>query len=400
MSQSFVHRPRALILAGLALIPLLLAACGSSSTAPGQATTARLALDWTPNTNHTGIYVAQQKGWYRDEGVSLSLTPYSSSISPEQLVATGQADFGISFTEGVTSARAAGLSIVSIAAVIQSNTGALVTLKSSGLDNVGKLAGKRYAGFGAPYEQPLISQVIGCGGAQDTSFRDVTTDQDPIVALKSGQFDFAWIYMGWEGIEAQRQSVDLNTFMVKDNCVPDYYSPVIITSEKTIKEKPDLVRHFLAATAKGYDLRREQPRRRGETADRWRAKGHIRRRGAGHRQPAVPQPALRRGCEVLGAADAGEVDELPQVHVRAPGDSRRQWQSHHQRAELRRRLHQRLPAEVLTLPTAEVGGFSVLRGSLRHRSPKALPKPLYILRRVVVPMQARATLRARMPADG
>ncbi len=120
MSQSFVHRPRALVLAGLALIPLLLAACGSDLDRAGQqATTATLALDWTPNTNHTGIYVAQQKGWYRDEGIDLSLTPYSSSVSPEQLVATGQADFGISFTEGVTSSRAAGLPIVSIAAVIQ-----------------------------------------------------------------------------------------------------------------------------------------------------------------------------------------------------------------------------------------------------------------------------------------
>lgn len=259
MSSFMVHRPRTLLLVGLTLIPLLLAACGSSSTAPGQATAAKLALDWTPNTNHTGIYVAQQKGWYSDEDVSLSLTPYSSSVSPEQLVATGQADFGISFTEGVTSARAAGLDVVSIAAVIQSNTSALVSLKSSGLDNVGKLAGKRYAGFGAPYEQPLISQVIGCGGAQDTSFRYVTTDQDPIVALKSGQFDFAWIYMGWEGIEAQRQGVDLNTFMVKDNCVPDYYSPVIITSEKTIKNKPDLVRNFLAATEKGYTYAASNP---------------------------------------------------------------------------------------------------------------------------------------------
>jgi ABC-type nitrate/sulfonate/bicarbonate transport system substrate-binding protein len=251
------YHPRAVYLAGLTLLPLLLAACGS--TAPGQVTSATLALDWTPNTNHTGVYVAQQNNWYRDEDITLNLTPYSSSVSPEQLVATGQADFGISFTEGVTSARAAGLPVVSIAAVIQQNTSALVTLKSSGLDNVGKLSGKRYAGFGAPYEQPLIAQVIGCGGAKNTSFTYVTTDQDPIVALKSKQFDFAWIYMGWEGVEAQRQSVDLNTFMIKDNCVPDYYSPVIITSEKTIKERPDLVRHFLAATAKGYAYAASSP---------------------------------------------------------------------------------------------------------------------------------------------
>ena len=400
MSQSFVHRPRALILAGLALIPLLLAACGSSSTAPGAATTATLALDWTPNTNHTGIYVAQQKGWYRDEGIELSLTPYSSSISPEQLVATGQADFGISFTEGVTSARAAGLA------------DRLHRRRHPEQHRRARDAQKLRAGYCRQAGgQALRGLRRALRAAPDLAghrlrrraghvIQNVTTDQDPIVALKSGQFDFAWIYMGWEGIEAQRQGVDLNTFMVKDNCVPDYYSPVIITSEKTIKEKPDLVRNFLAATAKGYTYAASNPADAANLLITGAPKGTLRRRGAGHRQPAVSQPALRRGREVLGAADAGEVDELPQLHVRASGNPRRQWQSDHQRAELRRRLHQRLPAEVLTLPTAEVGGFSVLRGSLRHRSPKALPKPLYILRRVVVPMQARATLRARMPADG
>ncbi|MGO8948529.1 MAG: ABC transporter substrate-binding protein [Ktedonobacterales bacterium] len=250
----------------LVVVPLLLAGCsfGSQATSPssydGPVAHVKLALDWTPNTNHTGIYVAMEKGWYRQQGIDLTLLPYSSSIAPEELVGTGQADFGISFTEGVTSARAAGLPVVSIAAILQHNTSALVSLKSSGLDTVAKLAGKRYAGFGAPYEQPVISQVLSCGGASTTSFQDITTTLDPIVALKSGQFDFAWVFMGWEGIEAQEQGIALNVFPLLNYCMPDYYSPVIITNQQLISQHPDVIRRFLKATSEGYTYAIQHPK--------------------------------------------------------------------------------------------------------------------------------------------
>lgn len=254
----------------LMLITLLLAGCASSSTPPAKGAngkpldTVTLALDWTPNTNHTGIYAAIANGWYRAQGIDLRLTPYSSSIAPETLVATNKADFAISFTESVTAARAVGQPLVSIAAVIQRNTSALVTLKSSGLDTVAKLAGKRYAGFGAPYEQPIIQQILSCGGASSTSFQNVTTTLDPIEALKSKQFDFAWVYEGWEVIQAQRAGTQLNVFPLLDYCMPDYYSPVIITSQHDIASKPDVIKRFLAATAQGYTYAAQHPK---EAAD-------------------------------------------------------------------------------------------------------------------------------------
>lgn len=260
-ARSFWRRlPRAAV-ALAALLPLLLAACAGpgSPSAPGSADKVSLALDWTPNTNHTGIYVALRKGLYKANNIDLTLTPYSSSVYPEQLVATGKADFGVSFPESVTTFRAQGVPIVSVAAVIQHNTSALVSLKSSGLDTVASLAGKRYAGFGGPYEQPVISEMLRCAGAPSTSFQNVTTQLDPIAALKSKQFDFAWIYMGWEGIAAQRQGVALNVFPLTDNCIPDYSSPVLITSEKAIKDKPDVIRRFLKATAEGYQYAIQNP---------------------------------------------------------------------------------------------------------------------------------------------
>ncbi|HEV2238876.1 MAG TPA: ABC transporter substrate-binding protein, partial [Ktedonobacterales bacterium] len=219
-------------LGALLALAALLAGCGSTTTGAtlppaykGTPATVKLALDWTPNTNHTGIYVAQQRGWYRQQGIDLQLLPYSADVAPEQLVGTGKADFAISFTEAVTTSRAAGIPLVSVAAIIQHNTSALVSLKSSGLSTIASLAGKRYAGFGAPYEEPVIQKVLKCGHASSAAFQNITTQLDPIDALKSKQFDFAWIYLGWEAIQAQRAGVALNVFPITQYCVPDYYSP-------------------------------------------------------------------------------------------------------------------------------------------------------------------------------
>jgi ABC-type nitrate/sulfonate/bicarbonate transport system substrate-binding protein len=252
-----------LLLGVAAALAVLLAGCGGNSPTTGAGTApltkVKLALDWTPNTNHTGIYVALQKGWYRAQGIDLQLLPYSSSVAPEQLVATGQADFAISFPEAVTADRALGQPLVSVAAVVQHNTSALITLKSSGLNTVASLAGKRYAGFGAPYEQPVISQVLSCGGAPSTQFQNITTALDPVAALKSGKFDFAWVYEGWEVIAAQHEGLQVNVFPLLDYCIPDYSSPVIITNQQMIAAHPDVIKRFLKATAQGYTYAVQHP---------------------------------------------------------------------------------------------------------------------------------------------
>ncbi len=244
-----------------AALPLLAGCIGQTTTKSydGPVAKVSLALDWTPNTNHTGIYVAMQKGYYTQNGIDLTLTPYSSSVYPEQLVGSGKAEFGISFPESVTTFRAQDVSIVSVGAIIEHNTSALITLKSSGLDSVAKLAGKRYAGFGGAYEQPVISEALSCAGAPSTSFQNITTQLDPIAALKSGQFDFAWVYMGWEGIEAQEQGVALNVFPLVDYCIPDYSSPVIITNQQFIQQHPDVIKRFMKATAEGYEYAIRHP---------------------------------------------------------------------------------------------------------------------------------------------
>jgi ABC-type nitrate/sulfonate/bicarbonate transport system substrate-binding protein len=243
----------------LAVASLALVGCdggpGPTPTPPaGKPDKVRFAMDWTPNTNHTGIYVAIDKGWYRDANLEVELLPYSDANTPDTLVATGQADLGVSFAESVVVDHVEGLPVKSVAAILQTNTSALVTLKSSGLDTVGKLNGKRYAGFGTPYEEPIIKTMIKHDGVENAAFENITANLFGYSAIVAKQADFVWIYMGWEGIQAELEGVELNTFMLKEYGIPDYYTPVIIANDTFLKDHGDVAKRFLEATARGYEF--------------------------------------------------------------------------------------------------------------------------------------------------
>ncbi len=253
-----LRRPRASAWILAALLPLFLASCGSNTSQGTQNLTAvSVALDYTPNTNHTGIYVAQQKGWYQQQGLNLSILPYSANVAPEALVASGKADFAISYEESVTTARVTGEDLVSIAAIIQHNTSGLAVRADSGISSPSQLAGKVYGSFDDPFEPYVISSVIDCAGGSvtpaDIKKTSPVINDDGLASLQTKKIDYVWIYYGWEGIEFQRAGLKFNYFPISSYCVPDYYTPVLITSGAFIKNHPDLVRKFMAATSQGYN---------------------------------------------------------------------------------------------------------------------------------------------------
>ena len=215
-------------------------------------------LDWTPNTNHTGIYVAQSKGWYKDEGIDLKILPYSQSVTPDVLVASGKVDVGISSTESIVADAASGAPVVSIAAVISRNTSALVALNESGIKRPKDLDGKIYGGFGSAFEEPVIGGMIRNDGGTGT-FKNVTISVDTLEALKSKKVDFVWIFMAWDGIAATRQHIGLRVFPISQFGIPDYATPNIIASKQTILKKKDLLKKFMRATARGFEYARLHP---------------------------------------------------------------------------------------------------------------------------------------------
>ncbi|MEI7555761.1 ABC transporter substrate-binding protein [Candidatus Chlorohelix sp.] len=260
-------KKNAIVLALVLLASLLLAACGDSSATPaksGEATkvpiqTLSLALDWVPNTNHTGIYVALAKGWYAEAGIDLKILPYSEAATPESLIAGGKAELGIGSAESIAGAAAAGQALVSIAGIIQKDTSALVTLKSAGLISPKMLVGKKYAGFGATYEEPVINSMIKFDGGNGT-FENITANVFGYEAVLNKQADFVWIFEGWDGIEAKLRGIDLNVIPITKYGVPDRYTPVIETSADVISKKGDALKRFMAATARGYDYAIANPK--------------------------------------------------------------------------------------------------------------------------------------------
>ncbi len=230
--------------------------------ASAQTPTVRLALDWVPNTNHTGIYVALAKGWYEEAGIKLQVLPYGS-VAPEALVANNQADVGVSSTEGVLGSVAAGEPVVSVAAMLSTNTAALAVLTKSGITRPKDLDGKIYAAFGSTYEDPTIAAVIRHdSGTGD--FRSALLNVAGFDALLAGRADFVWIFRGWQGVQAEREGVDLTLFTFNDYGVPDYYTPVLVASPDGIENNAAALKAFLAATARGYTFAANNPEEAAE----------------------------------------------------------------------------------------------------------------------------------------
>lgn len=242
------------------LAALLLAGCAPMA-APETPSPVTLMLDWVPNTNHTGLFVAQQEGYFADEDLQVDIVQ-PGEVFAEQAVAGGAADFGVSFQEQMTLARADGVPLVSIAAILQHNTSAFAARAGMGGDRPAGWEGLRYGSFGSPFERPTIEALMACDGAGADRVEWIETGfTDPLSLLQQGQIDLAWIFYGWQGVQAEQLGLDLDLVMMEDafDCIPDYYTPVLIASETTLSERPELVRAFLRAASRGYAFAAEHP---------------------------------------------------------------------------------------------------------------------------------------------
>jgi ABC-type nitrate/sulfonate/bicarbonate transport system substrate-binding protein len=220
-----------------------------------QPTSVTAMLDWTPNTNHIGLYVAQAKGYYQAANLTVDIQQ-PGDVQVEQIVALNKAQFGISYEEQATYARANALPIVSVAAIIQHNTSGFASLDDKKpVKTPADLVGLRYGGFGSAIEKPIINSLIACAGGKPDSFEVIDIGaSEPFPLMERGRIDFVWLFYAWDGLRGQQQGLKVDFLMLKDytDCVPDYYTPLLITNETLIKDQPDVVKAFVQATARGY----------------------------------------------------------------------------------------------------------------------------------------------------
>ncbi len=230
---------------------------GASATPRPAAATVRLALDWTPNTDHTGFYVAQARGWYADEAIDLQILPYSGA-TPESIVSAGQAECGISFEDSMTFAVAAGAKLTSVMAILQHNAQEIAVLAGSGIGRPRDLDGKLYAGFGYPNEVPTLQAVIRSDGGRG-DFRVATLNGAAYEALYQKKADFVITFTAWEGIEAADRGIALRYFPFTDYGFPDFYQVILACNSDWLAKEPDVARRFVAATVRGFRFAQDDP---------------------------------------------------------------------------------------------------------------------------------------------
>ena len=245
-----------IILAAAAFAPAAMA----NDTEAEELTKVTVILDYVPNTNHTGMYVALDKGYYAEEGLDVTIIEPTDGAT-NTLIAMGTGTFGITYQEDLTLAKASAdpLPIKAIAALIQHNTSGFVTLADTGITSPSQWEGLTYAGWGGIGEEAVVKAVMARSGADFTKISMVISDGLGFESL-GRTCDLMWFFEAWDLVQAEMNGVKLNYVACRDlDERLDYYTPIIVTSEKLIESDPALIEAFLRATEKGYYFAMEDP---------------------------------------------------------------------------------------------------------------------------------------------
>ena len=255
-----------------------LAGCGGSDTdtednsgetaASSDLTKITFVLDWTPNTNHTGLYVAQEKGYFEEAGLDVEIVQPPDN-GAEAMVASGKAQFGVSFQDYLVPAVAGKektMPITAVAAILQHNLSGIMSAEDKSITRPRDMEGCTYATWELPIEQAILKECVEEDGGDFSKVEMIPeTIDDEVAALKSGQVDSIWVYYGWAGVNAEIKDFPFNYFAFKDiDDAFDYYSPVIIANDDFLAEDPDTAKAFMEAVSKGYEFCIDNP---AEAAD-------------------------------------------------------------------------------------------------------------------------------------
>ncbi len=258
----------------------------------------KIALDWTPNANHVGFYVAQELGYYKDLNIAIEIIDTSVdnyAITPAKKVELGLVDLALCPLESVMSYRSKEtfFPMIAIATFFQEDLSAIVTTKDSSISSPKELSGKTYASYKARYEDAIVKQMIindGGDSSLDVIYPEKLGIWDTIV---NGTIDATWIFTNWEGVQASQNGLELNYFKLKDYGIPYSYSPVIVTDESKLEAHKASLKRFLEATKKGWYYAQQHPEK-----------------AVAILQPLVPQKdqdidllvSIKETCAVLGDA--------------------------------------------------------------------------------------------------
>lgn len=251
----------------LCICALAMSGCSSNessttSTATSDSKDITFVLDYTPNTNHIGIYVAQELGYFKDAGFNVEIQQPPES-GADALVGAGKAQFGVSYQDWMANYLGSSdpLPVTAVAAIIQHNTSSILSLTSSGITGPKEMTGTRYATMDVETEQRILESLCNNAGGDWSQVQVISNNSaDEYQCLMSGQFDSVWAYDGWGVLMCELQGADVTAWDIASiDDTFDYYTPVIIANNEYLEQNPDDAKAFLAAVRKGYEYAIEHP---------------------------------------------------------------------------------------------------------------------------------------------
>lgn len=255
---------KSFLLATILTLAFFLSACNStdSTSQPEKPDLEKVTmlLEYVPNTNHSGLFVAEEKGYFEEEGLDVTIVE-PSDVPVTTMIASGKGDFGISAQEDVTYARLAEdpLPIRAVATILQHNTSGFASFSEKNISRPRDFEGKTYAGWGSPSEEAIIRAVMENDQADFSRLKRITADDLSYASLPN-QVDLIWIFWAWDGISAQRAGIPIHFIKLAEiDSRLDYYTPLIIASENTLEKRGETTRKFLRATSRGYEFCVEHP---------------------------------------------------------------------------------------------------------------------------------------------
>ncbi len=259
-------------------------------------TTLKIALDWTPNANHIGFFVAQELGYYSDLNLKVKIIDPSTDdykVTPAKKVELGQVDLALCPLESVMSyqTKSTPFDLIAIAALFQEDLSAIVCKKSKNIKSPKELDHTTYASYDARYEDAIVKQMIkndGGKGILECVYPDKLKIWD---ALEEGIVESTWIFTNWEAVQATQNDMELVYFKLKDYGIPYSYSPVLAGSKTVVQEKSEALKSFLQATKQGFYYTQEHPELAAEI---------LRKLVPEKDQNMDLETAIKLTCEVLG----------------------------------------------------------------------------------------------------
>ena len=226
-----------------------------------------IVLDWTPNTNHTGLFVAKELGYFEEEGIKNIEIVQPPEGSTTALIGAGGAQFGISFQDTLAKSFASEtlVPVTVVAAIIQHNTSGIISIKNKGIDSPKKLENFKYATWDDEIEKAILKKIITDDrGDYDKVKMIPNTVTDVVTALQT-DIDAVWVYYAWDGIATKLAGLETNFLNFADYGKElDFYSPVIIANDEYLKNNPEEAKKVLRAIRKGYEYAISNPEKAAE----------------------------------------------------------------------------------------------------------------------------------------